>query len=184
MSAGILKDMADDYIMTADDMPEQTRRLMTEAEKYEAWNEPPPAEDTPEYIAAAFCDVLVNCWERCEQHGVKPVLDWLLAASTPESWKAWNGFVEAIKAMKDIDNPAWPRTVQPSDDPDVVYFNIHSAPEGSFIREPGDVSLAEAALTLVYRPDAGGWKVHSMGRMLPPERVPHGLPGEMRDPNQ
>jgi hypothetical protein len=167
--------MADDYEMTADDMPEVTRRPLRDEDI-------PDVVQTylnldvngPELAALTFVGGLIHWDELVQVAGPKEHLVAMLSQVTPESRANWGDMSEAVEALRQLESPGRTLSVtEATGDPDVVYYPIFDSPEG-FVREQGDISETPFLVTLVKRPSAGGWKIHAAGGgYVHPERVPH-----------
>lgn len=98
----------------------------------------------------------------------------LARLATPESLPAFGDFTVAagmIAAGQDIGYGS--HAERAVGDDDVAYFKILSGVTKSFQMLEGQIILALAVLTLVWRPEFGEWRVHGIGEGLRPEDVPH-----------
>jgi hypothetical protein len=98
----------------------------------------------------------------------------LIDLTTPESRTAWGDFTAAASYLTDI--PNWglvSRGQRPV--PDVAYIAVLRDVTG-FLYADGDVAVEPAAvISLVDRPELGGWLVHAMGTAyVLPENMPRG----------
>lgn len=167
--------MTDDYRMTADDMPETTRRPLRDEDMPQVLKDYLALDpEGPERAAITFVQTLVEWEEHAQANGNSALVEEMRARVTPESRHRWGDFSEAVEAIAQIPSPGFGLSVNEAvGDPDVAYYPIFNSEEG-FVREQGDISEASAIVTLVNRPRLGGWKVHAAGgRYLPPEDVPH-----------
>lgn len=97
----------------------------------------------------------------------------LFNLTTPESHESWGDFSDAAAALAAIED--WglgsePKAAQGA--PDVVYASLLSGVVESFQVASDQMIMGAAVITLVWRPEHGGWLVHAMGDYCPPEDVP------------
>jgi hypothetical protein len=124
----------------------------------------PPGPENPVTVGAVFWTAVT------EPEG--PDLPILSVVVTPESWPGWGGFRRAAALLPGY---GMAHQVTPSvDDPDVVYLR-YFRDAGETQRAPSDTVLVGDVViaTLVRRPRLGGWRVHTLGDYVRPERVPH-----------
>lgn len=167
--------MTDDYRVTADDMPERTRRPLNAEDMQQVLKDYMALDPNgPEKTAVTFVQTLLGWDEREKSKGRLALVEEMHELVTPESKRNWDDFSEAVQAISEVPNPVFGLSVTEAlGDSNVAYYPILSSEEG-FMREQGDISEAAVVVTLVNRPRLGGWKVHAAGgRYVLPESVPH-----------
>lgn len=90
---------------------------------------------------------------------------------TPESRATWGDFRRTAQQLAGCGMTSKAEPAAGTDQ--IVYVRYVSSPDYS-LRSEGEVPIMARAIgTMVYRPDLGGWKVHSVGtERIPPERIP------------
>ena len=88
---------------------------------------------------------------------------------TPEKREDWGDFSGGRQFFMDQALAISTRALRPSDAPDVAYVKlVHDS--GQYLSEKPREALAY--VTLVWRPDLGGWRIHSIGLPAPSSMLP------------
>ncbi|WP_448059973.1 hypothetical protein [Cellulomonas hominis] len=143
-------------------------RRFTSSEEAEAAL-PEVAFDDPASVALLFVKALFDP----ETNAV--ALDYLV---TPESRAAWGDFTEAAQMLAEIEDAGFGSNINRAHDaPDVGYLKILRGVSQSYQVTDGQLVMAAAVVTVVWRPEYERWMVHSIGDYLKPEDVPRTSPG-------
>lgn len=137
-----------------DQPPEEWRRFTTDEEAAAAL--PRDGDLTnPVQVALLFCDALDD-----PSH----YRNALLRLTTPESHGAWGNFAEAARFLSSIKDLAYGSRVNEAvGAPDVVYFKLIENGGPSYQIVDAQPIPVAGLITLVWRPEYDGWKVHAMG---------------------
>jgi len=136
-------------------------------------------------------DVMLMLHQRDDSHPGHVALRFFLALTavprqvealqslvTPESLESWGDFSGAAAFLAAVHEPALGTTPKPAEGaPDVAYMKVLTGkPNVEIVTVPTHV-LMVAFVTLVWRPELGQWRVHSIGDSVQPEDLPRTSPG-------
>ena len=105
-------------------------------------------------------------------------LDALGNIVTPESRRAWGDFSQVAQLFGGYADPGTEvRGFLAEGAPDVAYVGIIEGVADPDI-SADDVVVPVGVFTLVWRPEAGMWLIHSFGDPIPAEFLPRSSPGD------
>ncbi|MFF2275986.1 hypothetical protein [Agromyces sp. NPDC058126] len=106
--------------------------------------------------------------------------EFLRLVVTPESLPAWGDFTAAARALEAQYGINSVARSYPSA-PDVAYvWLMEYSPDARMITTPETVVVPHT-FTWIWRPELGGWKLHSIGAGDAPEVLPRTSPGTAPD---
>lgn len=111
-------------------------------------------------------------WRTFTFHGAiqnDPVLEDLLdTVCTPE----FRGRLD-VNQVRDLLSGASPTNVPRYPAPDVAYVvYVYGHPEGIVVSGKNPQAMMAQYVTLLFRPEQGGWLVHHVGDPVPPDQIP------------
>jgi len=134
------------------------------------------AKDHPSRVVTAFNDLF---------HTEDPFVEILKLFVTPESESDWGDFSDGSRFFRDQDIAISTRALRHKGALDVAYVKL-VPDDGVYLTEvPRQDALAY--VTLIWRPDLGGWRIHRIGMPAAPRDLPrtdHGSNSPSYDTDQ